>query len=228
MVLDKYEKKYKEFIKAQDRLHKIEEELRKLPLRPLKVPFQKGWEVTIRLRDDIARRTDAPIIQKLIDLGYHKSYVTPKLSDVKAIRRGEKSVPYTDWRGRKGTRSLIPDKRSLTEEQFKELPLSLQKYLDFDRTCTTYIKWGRKTYHIYLPEYWLCLKARPNIITHQHIKGGELEKEEQELKDFLDEYWREWCGGYGRSWLPRWRDERPTIKVAVRKFLKGETEDVSL
>ena len=48
--LDKYEKKYKSFLKMQRRLDEIKEELRKLPLRELKEPYQKGWNISIRLR----------------------------------------------------------------------------------------------------------------------------------------------------------------------------------
>lgn len=225
MEPNKYEKRYKEFIKAINRLDEVEEELRNLPLRPLKIPFQRGWEVSIRLRDDIARRSDVDTIYKIIELGYHEGYVTQSLNEVKAIRRGEKSIPYIDWRGRKGNRSLIPTKRHITEKQYEELPESIKKYLDFDRLCEIYKKYGRKTYSVYLPEYWLNLKARPHIVTHQYIKGGELERERDELRSFLEQYWRECGRGYYKE--DRWKDDRKKIKINLRKLIKCEIEDVN-
>jgi hypothetical protein len=228
MVLDKYEKKYKEFLKAEKRLHEIQKELRNIPLVPLKVPFQKGWEVTIKLRDDIARRSDANVINTLLFLGYDKGYITKSLNDVKAIRKGQKSIPYIDAKGRKCSRSLIPSKKRVSEDRYNEFPNSMQKYFDYDRISLLFKTYGRKIYEVYLPDYWLVLKVRPYIVTHQRIKGGELETEEKKLKSFLEEYWREWFGNSGRSWLPRWRDERPSLKASIKKFLKGEIEDLSL
>lgn len=225
MELNKYDRKYKEFIKAKERLDVVEEKLRELPLRPLQTPFQRGWEVSIRLRDDITRRSDAELIYKLLDMGYSKSYITQSLKDVKAIRKGETEVPYVDWRGRKSMRTLLPNKKWIDEKQYNELPEHLKKYFDFDRLSVSYTRWGKKHYQLYLTPYWLKLKARPYIVTHQCIKGGELERERDELRSFLEEYWREWCDS-GRRWMPKWKDDRKDTKMAIRKVMKGEVEDI--
>ena len=219
MVLNKYDKKYREFLKAQKRLDEIQEELRKLPVRPLKMPYQRGWAVSVKLRDDIMRRTDAPLFENLLQLGYQEGYITTSLNDVKAIRRGEKFTSYINTKGQKVKCSLVPGKRMITEEQYKSLPLNVHKYMDFDPDSYLYKRYGRKTYAVYLPEYWLVLRARPHIVTHQYIKGGELEKEEQHLRSFLQEYWREWCPS-GHAYLPKWKDERPTLKHETKKLLK--------
>lgn len=220
MELNKYEKKQKEYIKAQDRLREVEELLRDVPLRPLKEPQQQGWEVTIKLREDIARRQDAPSILKVIELGYHKNYITRSLSDVKAIRKGIKEIPYIDWRGRKGMRSLVPQSKTLNEKQYLALTPDVQKYFYLDTWSEAYTKWGHKSYKFFILDHWIKLKARPNIVTHMRLKGGPLESEREELRTLLQTYWRE-CGwgGWDRD---RWRDGRSKVKQTLKRIIKGE------
>ena len=222
MDLNKYEKKEKEFIKALKRLNKIEEELKDLPLIPLQEPYQQGWEVSIRLREDIARRADGEVLQSLIEIGYNKSYRTKSLKDIKAIRRGEKFVKFTDWRGRPATRSLFPNKRVFSEAKYNEFSERQKKYfyLDFDYKNPT-----RKDYKIDLKEYQLELKAKPYIVTHYREKGGELEREAEHLKSFLEEYWRTLGDNY-RDYGDRSSVQRAKLRAAKQKFLKGEVEEI--
>lgn len=222
MDLNKYKKKEKEFIRALKRLNKIEEELEDLPLIPLQEPFQQGWEVFIRLREDIARRADGEFLQSLIDIGYKKSYRTKSLKDIKAIRRGEKFVKYIDWRGRHATRSLIPDKLVFSEAKYNEFSERQKKYfyLDFD-----YKNPSRKDYKIDLKEYQLQLKAKPYIVTHYREKGGELEREAEYLRSFLEEYWRT-CENAYFDYRNKSSAQRARLRAAKQKFLKGEVEEI--
>lgn len=228
---DKHEKKYRQFLKAIERLEKIKEELRNLPLRPLKTPFQRGWVVTVKLRDDISRRKEAPEIKQALELGRHHEWVTRALKDVKAIRRGEKEIEWFDWRGRKVMRSLIPDPRHMTEKVYLTLPEPIKKWFSLVEVYNHNNTFAFKKAVLVLPDYWLTLRAKPNMITHQYLKGGPLEKEEQELKTFLKEYWREWCDGGSNRWKDdseHWKADRPKVRNATRRFLKGEADDISI
>ena len=87
-VLNKYDTKHKSFIKMQKRSQELQEELDKIPLRELKTPYQKGWLITYRLRDDISRRPDADLILQVLEAGWQKEVYVKDLEAVKAVRQG--------------------------------------------------------------------------------------------------------------------------------------------
>lgn len=222
--LDKYEKKYKSFLKMQRRLDEIEEELRKLPLRELKEPYQKGWNISIRLRDDISRREDAHIIQQIVDLGWHKERYTTDLEAVKAVRKGLKSYICTKYKEPVSI-SLFPLRKDLTEEQYNNLPEKVKLNFCLDDFNERYLKYNRKYYYCHLPNYYTELKVRPNIITHERLKGGELESEKDFLRGKLQEFYRIYYYGYKRINL---KSERRIVRDEIQKYKKGENEDIFL
>lgn len=222
--LDKYEKKYKSFLKMQRRLDEIEDELRKLPLRELKEPYQKGWNISIRLRDDISRREDAHIIQQIVDLGWHKENYTTDIEAVKAVRKGLKSYICTKYKEPVSI-SLFPLRKDLTEEQYNNLPEKVKLNFRLDNFTERYLKYNRKYYYCHLPNYYTELKVRPNIITHERLKGGELESEKDFLRGKLQEFYRIYYYGYKRINL---KSERRIVRDEIQKFKKGENEDIFL
>lgn len=222
--LDKYEKKYKSFLKMQRRLDEIEDELKKLPLRELKEPYQKGWNISIRLRDDISRREDAHIIQQIIDLGWYKERYTTDLEAVKAVRKGLKSYICTKYKEPVSI-SLFPLRKDLTEEQYNNLPEKIKLNFCLDDFSERYLKYNRKYYYCHLPNYYTELKVRPNIITHERLKGGELESEKDFLRGKLQEFYRIYYYGYKRINL---KSERRIVRDEIQKYKKGENEDIFL
>lgn len=224
-LLNKYELQHKKFLKAQLNLEQVRKELGDLPLQELKEPFQKGWEVTIRLRQDAARRSDADTMLEAIEIGYYKTSYISSLSHLKMLRAGEKGY-WVNLGRQKLWRSFSPQTKRLKTKEYEILPERLQKF--FCKHDDTSIVYGQIYTNIYyevcLPEHYICLRARPNIITHFRLKGGPLEKKEAELKKFLDTYWREWFsnGKYGNK-HGRIRSE---AKAQIRKVLKGEKEEV--
>lgn len=222
--LDKHTKKYKSFLKMQKRLDEINKELDKLPLRELKEPYQKGWNISIRLRDDISRREDAYIIQQIVDLGWHKELYVTDIEAVKAVRKGLKSYVCTKYKEPHSI-SLIPHRRDIREEEFNELPNHIKQSFRLDNFSERYIKYGRKYYYCYLPNFYTELKVRPNIITHERLKGGELESEKDFLRDKLyplyDIYYR-------RGRKVNLKSERRITRDEIQKFKKGEKDDIFL
>ena len=59
-----------DFEKQLIQLRKLEVELwkkrRNLPLVPLEIPYQKGWQRNFKLRDDIARSSEASFYKELL------------------------------------------------------------------------------------------------------------------------------------------------------------------
>lgn len=223
MNLNKYEKQEKEYLKMEKRYNEIREEIYKLPLLPLPVPFQKGWEITQKLRDDIERRKDADEIKEAIRIGYYPTKYTEKEKEVKLIRSGKKNYTIT-LKKEKFYVDLRLAKRTVLEKEYDALPDKIKKYFILDTVHEAYTKYGRRYYHIYIPDYYLVLKAKPNMITHYREKGGELEKECQFLRDSLQEYWmKKW--GYHKQ-FPKNKDRAKT-RDQIKKFLKGEIDDIS-
>ncbi|WP_281632179.1 hypothetical protein [Flavobacterium luteolum] len=56
-----------DFEKHLIQLRKLEIELwnkrKDLPLMPLEIPYQKGWQRNFKLRDDISRSSEAPFLR---------------------------------------------------------------------------------------------------------------------------------------------------------------------
>lgn len=224
MNLNKYEKQEKEYLKMEKRCNEIGQEILKLPLLPLPEPVQKGWEITQRLRDDIERRKDADELKEAIRIGYYPTRYTDKEKEVKLIRGGKKNYTITVKKERVYI-DLRLSKRVVLEKEYDALPDKIKKYFYLDTAHEAYTKYGRRYYYIYIPDYYLVLKAKPNILTHYRQKGGELEKEYQFLKDALQEYWmKKW--GYHKQ-FPKNKDRTKT-RAQIRKFLKGEIDDISV
>jgi len=224
MNINKYEKQEKEYLKMEKRYHEIWGEISKLPLITLQEPVQKGWEITQKLRDDIAKRKEASEILEAIKIGYYPTRYTNSEEEVKLIRRGKKE--YTKTIDKKRVHiSLRLGKRTVLEKEYDALPDKIKKYFYLDTLHEAYTKYGRRYYHIYIPGYYLVLKAKPNMLTHYRSKGGELEKEYDFLRDSLQEYWmKKW--GYHKQ-FPKSK-ERAKTRDTIKKFLKGEIDDIAI
>jgi len=220
MELDKHEKKYKEYVRMQKRCDELWREIRKLPLIELDEPYQKGWIIKLELREDIRRRADGDIIQKMLDMSFRET-TTTSVKHVRMIRQGKKSY-YVGNRHY----SLFPPRQCISHETYLSLNPSEQKYFHLDRFSYGYLTKGHKTYYGHFPEYWLVIKARPNIITHRRQKGGELEKEYDYLhhKLYHSGEFSEFNINYGKS-FPASKD-RARVRDDIQKFMKGEIEDI--
>lgn len=220
-MLNKYDKKYKDYLKLERDIDKLEKKLRKLPLVKLKEPFQKGWIVDIRLRDDVARRVNAKTILRIIDLAYTKSYITNSLKEVKMIRQGIKYY-YETYNGKKVHKDLVPGRKAINEKEYENLSEELKSYFYLDIYSDAYRLWNRKQYYGHLPDYYIELRARPNIMTHYYLKGGQLEKELAFLEDKRRNYWILNFGGR-YDWGDDLRNNKE--KTRLDKFIKDELNE---
>jgi len=222
MLLNKQDKKYKEYLRMEKELSDLREKLYKLPLIPLPEPYQKGWLITIKLRDDIANRKDANDILKAIEIGYYKERFTNSVDEVKSVRAGKKSYSKI-VKKKRITTELVPSFRYINEKKYIELPDNIRKYFYLDVFNESYKKYGHKLYQIKIPYYYITLRVKPNMITHTRQKGGELEERYEFLKHKLEEFWREKYN-YSKTY-PRSK-QRTETRDDIRKFIKGEVEDI--
>lgn len=221
MKLDKHDLKYKQYLKWEKRKEELRKELDKIPLVPLKEPYQDGWYINIHLREDIAK--DASFINKAIEIGYYKNKFTKKVKEVRLIRQGKVSYIETTNKS-KCHIDITPAKIHISEEKFLTLDEKVQKLFYLDTISDAYRIWGRKYFKINLPSYYITLKVKPNILTHYRKKGGELEQEYQYLRDKIQQYWVENSGGFSTSY-PKTK-QRAQTREQIKKFMNGEIEDI--
>lgn len=221
MNTNKYEQREKEFLKLSKRLNELYAELRKLPLKKLKEPFQRGWEISYKLRDDVAHRKDANQILEKLSLVFPFSRKTNSVKEVRLIRRGAKG--YYDIRnGKRVYISLGPPRKHLNQREYNKLDEAKKPWFIMEEVESEY--YGGKRYRLYLPDHLLVLKVRPNMITHYYEKGGELEAEMDFVAQKLRSYWEETHGG-STSRYPSGK-KRAETRAIIGKYLKGELEDV--
>jgi hypothetical protein len=209
-MLNKYDLKEKEFLKKQRELNELYEKRKEIEWVELKEPYQRGWTIYYELRDDIKRREDADKIQRAMELGYGIAH-TRSEAHVRNVRRGDK------------VKSVInPSRKNL---RLKDIPDDLKKYFVADYQGIL----NKRDYQIAIPRYWFTRKVKPFIVTH--TRDCSIDREISKLQNELYI-----SGKYidiaGHRW--KWHTSFPIHKLRVetrdqiRKFLNGETEDISI
>jgi hypothetical protein len=228
-MINKNELKYKEFIRLENRLNKLYQKLQELPNVKLAQPYQRGWIIRYDLREDIKKRADYPLIKEVLDKVYMDSY-TNNVNIVKAIRRGDESVRVkTRWGNLNSISEYYPRKVGFSDKEYqvsRTLNKYYDKYFQLDVFSDGYRKFGYKKYYVCFPNYWLVLKVRPNIITHKKLKGGEIEKEHDFIRDrlYYSGEFNSFITNYGSSY-PASKDRAKT-RDNINKFINGELEDI--
>ena len=222
MNINKHERKEKEIRKLKKRVREVDKMIRDQPLKELKEPFQKGWIIFYKLRDDIARRKDADKIWTKLSLAYRESKATKSLKHVKMVRQGIKGY-YEIRDGKRVYITLGPDKKYFTEREYQAFDEHVKAWFYYDITESWY--YGSKKYRVDIPDHWLVMKVRANMMTHVQEIDGDLESESEKIWQRLDVMDRSrWCR---RHLDPRGK-KRTEERIAIQKFMKGITEDVEM
>lgn len=229
MKQDKHTLTYKKYIKAEKRLNEIYEELRKAPKVAIKEPYQSGWTLSIKLRDDFARSAKGPIVQSLIDRFGRDNYTRspklvseirkkPALQDVRALMARNHNHYY--WYN-------SPHIKTLTREEFDKLTPHEKTYFTYYKQEPVNSAWGRAQdcWDINIPYHYLIVRITKRMITHAKELDTALLKEKAELQKILAPYWRT-SGSY------HWKDcyfdnraERRQSKVDLTKIDIDEIQD---
>ncbi len=226
MKEDKHTLTFKKFLKAEKRLNQIYDELYRAPKVAIKEPYQSGWTLSIKLRDDFARSVKGPIVQSLIDRFGRDNYTRnpklvseirkkPALQDVRALmNRNYHSYYHND----------SPYIKTLNREEFDSLSPHEKTYFTYYKKEPVNSSWGRAQdcWDINIPYHYLVVKITKRMITHAKELDTALLSEKAELQKILAPYWR--TSGYYD-----WRDDydkkgdRRQSKVNLTKI---DTEDL--
>lgn len=132
-------------------------------------PYQKGWTRFFVLRDDISRRTDAPWIQRALDLVNTFQY-----------NRNKEFTRYD-----RGKREDVPIEQYLgwiLEKDYEAIDKRVAKYLNIRKYHTK--TYGRDTtFDAYglKHDYWTVFAIEPNIIVERWVPDPKWESRIGEL-----------------------------------------------
>lgn len=237
MNLKKQIKKEKEFLALCRRRDSLYDKVRNSPLQKLEVPYQSGWDIYVDVRDDIKNRKDYPLIKYLID-NHTKPEHTDNVKLVRMCRRIKSwsAIREDLWKEARKHKSLhIPQLFTYKRydlEFYNNLPEQVKKHFQL-RTDIFYLG-GNESKRFYttleIPDYWIQLKVKPHMVTHERILRPDLISESKEVHTNL-EYYRD------KGWVPKgktWNfgssfpssNQRVYMRDQISKFLKGEIEDI--
>lgn len=167
--------KDKQLIQLSIRRQELFQKYWKLPLVPLKEPYQKGWVRSFVLREDIVASKDAEFFQNLLDKIDTEEYSHTKRFTVKKRRRGKKVwVPKPQFLKEISEYDWNCPKIGLTEKE-KSF---------FYKKETVIRNWISISYCFEQP-WRFVLKVKPNMITHTKMLDTDLEKEIKELENYI-------------------------------------------
>ncbi|MFY1047968.1 hypothetical protein [Chryseobacterium sp. GP-SGM7] len=171
------EKQIRQKYKRSDDLCELR---RKIPLMPLKEPYQKGFVRFFVVRDDVKRSKDADFFDGILNKINTKMY-SPTRKFLKKKRKFGRRI-YVERE-----QKLV----QLSVHQWNDPKLALtirekQYFLRIENYCPI-----RKKYNVYYKfiEPWrFVLRVKPNIITHYKPLNSDLDKEIDELDSYLGQH----------------------------------------
>lgn len=170
-----------DFEKHLIQLRKLEKELWKkrkdLPLIPLEKPYQRGWQRSFVLREDVARSSEAEFYRTLLE-----KINTWQFSSEKSFKRKKKR------KRRNVYIEKIQTVKEFSEWEWKSPKLELTEkekthFYKRERWCS-----NRKRYinHYVFNEPWrYVLRVRPYMVTHTKMVDSDLESEIQLLDNYI-------------------------------------------
>ncbi|OXE99159.1 hypothetical protein BC749_102615 [Flavobacterium araucananum] len=170
-----------DFEKQLIQLRKLEVELWKkrqdLPLVPLTTPYQKGWQRSFVLREDITRSNDSSFYTVLLE-----KINTVQFSSEKSFKKKKK---------RKRKHVYVEKLQSLKEFSESEwrspkLELTEKEKIHFykrERWCPNCKRY--KIHYVFREPWRYVFQVRPNMITHTKMIDTVLESEIQLLDNYI-------------------------------------------
>lgn len=254
MLLNKQERRQKEYLALEREYNKLLEAERNLPWTEVK-PYQDGWFIYIDFRDEVKRRADYPHLSKALEVVHRRGRTrNPKLvNKIRNTKRldqvynlfkinkwgdqytwyGNLSQEYGDYMRRSDYwyyySCTPPVLARCHPDTYKHLHPSTQKWLYKVVDNTKY--WGDKEwYKSCIPEHFLKVKVKPAYVTHVKDIDPQLMKRKAEISIAMDTigYRYGWYyTGRGDSWESRFVNRRRRVhdRASLRKIIKGESED---
>ena len=171
----------KDFEKQLIQLYKLEKELiqkkRDLPLVALATPYQKGWERSFVLRDDIARSKEALFYKILLEKINTMQYSSEK--SFKRRKKRKRKHVYVE-------KLQVVKEFSESEWRSPKLALTAKEKVHFykrERWCSNCKRY--KIHYVFNEPWRYVLRVKPNMVTHTKMVDAVLESEMDKLDNYL-------------------------------------------
>jgi len=170
-----------DFEKHLIQLRKLEAELWKkrqnLPLVPLATPYQKGWERSFVLREDIVRSNDASFYKSLLAKINTWQY-SPEKSFKKKKKRKRKHV-YVE---------KLQTVKEFSESEWRSPKLALTEkekihFYKRERWCPNCKRY--KIHYVFNEPWRYVFRVKPYMITHTKMVDADLESEIRILDNYI-------------------------------------------
>lgn len=170
-----------DFEKHLIQLRKREKELWKkrkdLPLIPLENPYQKGWQRSFVLREDVARSSEDEFYRTLLE-----KINTWQFSSEKSFKRKKKR------KRRNVYVEKIQTVKEFSEWEWKSPKLELTEkekvhFYKRERWCSNFKRY--KIHYVFNEPWRYVLRVSPYMITHTKMVDSDLESEIQLLENYI-------------------------------------------
>lgn len=170
----------KDFDKQLIQLRKLEVELwnkrRDLPLVPLEIPYQKGWQRNFKLRDDVARSNEASFYRELLE-----KINTWQFSPEKSFKRNKKRKRKHVYVEKvQNVKEFSPSKWTSSKNELTEK--EKVHFYKRERWCSNFKRY--KVHYVFNEPWRYVLLVSPYMVTHTRMVDSDLENE----IDIIDNY----------------------------------------
>lgn len=170
-----------DFEKHLIQLRKREKELWKkrkdLPLIPLENPYQKGWQRSFVLREDVTRSSEAEFYRTL--LGKINTWQFSSEKSFKRKKKRKRRNVYVE---------KIQTVKEFSEWEWKNPKLELTEkekvhFYKRERWCSNFKRY--KIHYVFNEPWRYVLRVSPYMITHTKMVDSDLESEIQLLENYI-------------------------------------------
>ncbi len=153
---------------------------REIPLVPLEKPYQKGFVRFFVVRDDVMRTKDGTFFNGILNKINTEMYSETR-KFLKKKRKSGRRI-YVDREQKITSLSTYEwnDPRMGLTDRERQYFLRTETYCPFRKTTVSSYE--------FIEPWRFILRVKPYIITHYKPLDSELEKETDELDDFLSQY----------------------------------------
>lgn len=214
---NKYWERDKEYIRLLDALEKNRTAQRNLGYVELEEPIPHGFNAYFVLRDDIANRDDAWILQRIIDSCSHSAWRKKNTFQTVKARRER----HGDHNAKNCRFDQYPNFHNITEAQYNAFTIEAKKWFSSSED-----KWGRSYYYVNVPIFYFEVKIERDYRTKVKIIDNVLLQEEAEIEaklyGYSDRRWIFNSGGVPRSFTRAYtvshrREEKRLLHAMIYK-----------
>lgn len=173
-------KHFKRYLKLDKRLDELRDIRRNMGYEELEKPYPHGFDASLVLRDDIAKRKDAEVLQRIIDNYSSKTWSKNGKFTSRVLIK--KRYHYLDH---------SPKIRRLTETEYGKLDSKLQRYF-YHSPFNDVKRWDGsvlKHYVCNIPSHFFVVKVSVSYITHRKLIDSDIEREYAEVDKEWDHLW---------------------------------------